>query len=424
MSPASVSLALYVFALVVFGFSKSTTWVEDIAGYVLAGVYVVETIARWRGRFAVPLEYAGIAVLIGMSLVHALLDDGDGDRALLGFILTALMGLIATNIVIKGNGALAIELGLHAGLLWSSIGVIYVGIGAAGSRVFGTLGNANMYGITLVVGVALILSRFAFLFQAGNRQRYRGIEFLGFVIGGLYLFQVFALTGSRQSILAMSWVIALFGYLVVRERRIKQSSVAKISVFIVLAGIVYAGWYWISVSEHWERLSRIGSIVAGDFSGERQRMELLVSAINLWLERPIFGWGFDEFRYQATAGAHYSHNNYAEMLANHGLVGLVAYYSCFALIVLNAKRLRASCTARNYLIAALTGLWLLIDLTKVTYASKILWICLAMLIGVIARARRERSAQVSSRKSGRDYERVDGRWMVRRSNQRPALPRT
>ena len=74
------------------------------------------------------------------------------------------------------------------------------------------------------------------------------------------------------------------------------------------------------------------------------RAQMRRAAINGWLERPLFGFGFNGFHNWRTmdlnmGGAHpYSHCNFTELLFNGGIVYFLFYYSFFVYSILGTLR--------------------------------------------------------------------------------------
>ncbi len=65
------------------------------------------------------------------------------------------------------------------------------------------------------------------------------------------------------------------------------------------------------------------------------REEMREDAMEQWEEKPIFGYGFDSYKYRAreiVGHFYYSHCNYAEMLYNGGIVYFCVYYLIYILI--------------------------------------------------------------------------------------------
>src|SRR5690606_24187536 len=64
---------------------------------------------------------------------------------------------------------------------------------------------------------------------------------------------------------------------------------------------------------------------------------LITDAIEKWWEKPVVGYGIDQYRVVSKYSA-YSHNNYTELLASLGVIGLVLYYAIFVVLVSKAVR--------------------------------------------------------------------------------------
>lgn len=117
-----------------------------------------------------------------------------------------------------------------------------------------------------------------------------------------------------------------------------------------------------------------------DTSGA-ERIDMIREGLQLWVESPIWGHGIDQFRV-LTVFDTYSHNNYIELLANLGLVGLLLYYSIYVTIGIRALR---SHQYRTLVVVAMMTLFLW-DVAVVSYASRLQWLFLAVM-GYLASVR-------------------------------------
>ena len=57
-----------------------------------------------------------------------------------------------------------------------------------------------------------------------------------------------------------------------------------------------------------------------------KRIEMIGEAINMYWEKPIFGWGIGAFAKYSGYG-YYCHNNFFEILVSGGLILFIIYYS-------------------------------------------------------------------------------------------------
>ncbi|MRX72997.1 hypothetical protein GJU40_12685 [Bacillus lacus] len=65
------------------------------------------------------------------------------------------------------------------------------------------------------------------------------------------------------------------------------------------------------------------------------RLSLIEAAKSALWERPLMGWGLDNFRYIFNNGGYYSHNNFLEILVSGGWIGFVIYYLKYLYIIVS-----------------------------------------------------------------------------------------
>lgn len=105
------------------------------------------------------------------------------------------------------------------------------------------------------------------------------------------------------------------------------------------------------------------------------RLRYIQTAIDYWLDKPLFGWGTDAFRHLNSSS--YSHNNYAEVLCNHGLFGFLIYYSFHALVFISAL------LKKNILVLVAVLAMLLSDIGIVSMVEKSAWFVLYLGIAAL-----------------------------------------
>ncbi len=111
---------------------------------------------------------------------------------------------------------------------------------------------------------------------------------------------------------------------------------------------------------------------------EREKMR--EAAMALWAQRPIFGHGLDAFT--AIAGFDtYSHSNFTELLCNHGIVGLMLYYSFILLMFVRVVRLKYSLD-KNFLLGMLICI-LVFEYGAVTYNNFYFQIIIILLVCIL-----------------------------------------
>ena len=104
------------------------------------------------------------------------------------------------------------------------------------------------------------------------------------------------------------------------------------------------------------------------------RLPVYLAAIRMFGEKPVFGWGYDNFdrfdrKYQSRVGEivnpdekdHTSHNLYLTMAAEQGLLGLISYLTPFIVLLWRSRQVADYMPNRGMLNKKLFySLWLVI----------------------------------------------------------------
>jgi len=178
-------------------------------------------------------------------------------------------------------------------------------------RSAGLYANPNITGEALVLGMILSVTVLA--------PRYRGLFMLLTGIGTL-------LTFSRADILM--WVIAVAGFMLVGELRLKDALVSATVGFLLLAVVLLPRWDQLLTT--WERtgvlnanvLERLAWFsdpvgVSDDSSWARKY--LVRQAWDKIAERPFLGAGTGSFYEDGSP----PHNQYLSFMLDHGLIGVM-----------------------------------------------------------------------------------------------------
>lgn len=232
-----------------------------------------------------------------------------------------------------------------------------------------TVGNANDYALLLVCVVSLIFSRTIKLFQGEGR----GLAIFTVGLAVICIMEIIFVTLSKSGLFLLLPV-----FLVLTQDILRNSNrlVRFPLIFLLFAGL-YALSESVLDSSSFERVLRMTDTLSVSKNGDAsttERLALYKEGIRLWSERPLFGWGTNRFRYINTVALDtYSHSNYIELLANHGLVGLILFYS------FHFRTLRQLLALPNDVDIHINKIWcltfllilFLVDLTFVTYYNKI-----------------------------------------------------
>ena len=167
------------------------------------------------------------------------------------------------------------------------------------------------------------------------------------------------LTGGRKFFAVP--IIFLCIILMLRKNIAGNSN--KLRSLIIICAIIFIAWQMIMnipalYNSLGNRMEGLISSITGegkvDYS-TKIRNELKALAIKGWLEKPIWGFGFDRFKYFSLSNGlplAYSHCNMTELLFNGGVISFIIYYWFYAYVLLNgiknkglSERFRALCIA-------------------------------------------------------------------------------
>lgn len=195
-------------------------------------------------------------------------------------------------------------------------------------------GNANIFATIFMAGA---ICSVYFVFHARNKLW----SILSTVTLCIQLYAI-ALAGSRKFFLIP---IGLFAALKLMSADKNGRRHIVRDGILVGALVLAVGWMLFNVDVLYNSIGyRMEGMINGlTGSGEadkstKYRMYLIDKGIALWLQKPVFGWGINNFK-PVSGEPFYAHNNYAELLCDVGLIGIAIYYSfSVAMLVKLIKR--------------------------------------------------------------------------------------
>lgn len=240
---------------------------------------------------------------------------------------------------------------VYAGLLQAIIGAVLFSIGAkyrffffdvAHSRVFGTFGYHNhMAGymeICLSVGIGLMLARLGTepALRGDWRTRLTGV--IDFVLSPkmrlrlMLVIMVIALvlTRSRMGNTGFFAAMLIVGALaILLSRKTAPATIGLIASLIIIDVVVVGTWVGLEKVVNRVQETSISNETAGREETVEQRVAAAQHAMDLVADFPAFGTGGGSFyhsymRYRVENGMYFdhAHNDYVELAADYGLVGL------------------------------------------------------------------------------------------------------
>lgn len=200
------------------------------------------------------------------------------------------------------------------------LGVFFVLYRTGGLFVVGRLGNdlvGNANTLGLIYSVYFVG---AFTSISLTTNKYLKIVLIASCILDIL---VLILTGGRKFLL-FTGVFVYVSFLLTTKQ--KMSKVITFSLlFAILISIV--AYLIMTVDIFYDAIGyRFDGMSSGQAEGVDTQSYLMKKGIELFLQRPFWGWGIQG--YQAISGTgFYSHSNYVELLCNFGLFGTFLYYS-------------------------------------------------------------------------------------------------
>ncbi len=348
---------------------------RDLARGLAAAGWPIACLAAfcgWVGVQLLQLEPAFRSWFTGTaSTAGPISVDPTSTRVFLLTALTHLGGFLATLLLVQGRRrllALAAAL-VVSGLFQSTVAVgllaygqeyVYLGEAFVPDRALGTFTNtdhlANYLALCLSVGLGLLIARFEPQTPARNRTE-QWLRLLKFVMSTKMLLRLMlivmvialVLTRSRMGNLAFFTSLLLVGALLAwRSPQLRRPAMWLVGSLIVVDVVVVG--QWVGLDRVVQRLENTAITDEGRPAsrGEEtfeQRQAGARDALAMIRQRPLAGFGggtfyavFPAFKGPAAYGGSYdhTHNDYVEIAADTGLVGLALL---MAVVALSARRI-------------------------------------------------------------------------------------
>lgn len=344
---------------------------------LIIGAWIILALydARYRPRWSLMLSVVGIFVAVilvadlsGVNIMRSIWSNFERMEGwitlihLFGYLL-ALVSVLTT----EKLWTRLLQTSIGASIIMSSYGLLQIAglltINQGGVRVDGTFGNATYLAVYLLFHIFLTLMLFV---------QHRGGRWGRILYGLIILLQAFILyhTATRGALLGLfgglvltALIVAIYG----REHpRARKYSIGA----LILAVIVVGGFFTLRTSSFVQEspvLTRFAGISLEDGS-TRARFTIWKMAWNGFTERPILGWGQDNFN--LIFNTHYdpnlfdqeqwfdrAHNVVLDWLTAGGVLGVLSYLTIFvaALIVLWRQKTHFTVLERALLIGLLAA---------------------------------------------------------------------
>lgn len=140
-------------------------------------------------------------------------------------------------------------------------------------------------------------------------------------------------TGSRKTAMALLLFVIVWYLLCVAPRFGRLTSAKGMTALLLAAAGLGLLWYVIIpfALENTYLGMRYEKLLTGNDESAIVREIMYQEAWECFQESPIMGIGLDQFRYHSITGK-YAHSNYAEVLADTGLIGFLLFFSIYYIL--------------------------------------------------------------------------------------------
>ena len=279
------------------------------------------------------------------------------------------------------------------------------------NRVFATMGHANHLGAYLATNFIFLNYLFVGrgIVQGGNPPRRRWLTLAAYFAAMLLLVACLLLTASRGAVLAffLVYLILLVLRMIKHRRKLRRKILILLFTALIIVGTAAA-----SIFVFLDNLNSLGlfarteqTIASIEKGLVPERLSFLRSSWQMFLDHPVFGTGLSTFRdaysaYRRTdyvidgpGNAHYitvpesAHNEYANLLATQGLLGLIAFLGLLGFAVYSLLRRyfadRREPPADYWHLAVLGGLLVFAVQVLFNFGELVNFFIFFLLIGIV-----------------------------------------
>ena len=268
----------------------------------------------------------------------------------------------------------------------------FITVLSSSARIANDALNANTVG--LLGANAIVMTLYYMLYDRPRWWNIIALPTLG----------ILAATGSRKALVfVVVGTVLLFVFKSLRSANV-VNSIAKIIGSLLALTIV--GVAVLQLPMFSEVLDRMSSMVdafsgTGGDSSTIIRMALVDIGWDLFYQSPITGVGVNNpsvFTYFVYGKEnYYLHNNYIELLAGTGVIGLLAYYSMYIYIAYNLIRYRNFHSSEYVMVLILFLSQIVMDMGMVSYESKSTYFYMMMFyleVQLLRKGRKNEAQQV------------------------------
>lgn len=258
------------------------------------------------------------------------------------------------------------------------------------------MGNANSFAWMMMI--ATMFGIWVLIYESGKDsfkhrllKEYFWIVKVAVAVGIVLCLYALILSGGRKYFV-LPFAFLYFLLIFKKDKNGKThfwlyTLIAIVMVVILYILIMNVEPLYNAIGKRIERFLQ-GLLGTGNYDGSSSvRATMREYAISMWLQKPIFGYGFDSFKYynvDVTGHFYYSHCNYTELLFCGGIVLFIVYYGFIFYILKKAiKNKNVNCKYRSFSIAVIVCT-LLFDILGISFSVAIMQTFIALAYKVIS----------------------------------------
>jgi len=268
----------------------------------------------------------------------------------------------------------------------------FITVLSSSARIANDALNANTVG--LLGANAIVMTLYYMLYDRPHWWNIIALPTLG----------ILAATGSRKALVfVVVGTVLLFVFKSLRSANVVNSIVKIIGSLLALTLVGIAVLQLPMFSEVLDRMSSMVDAFSGTGGDSSTiiRMALVDIGWDLFYQSPITGVGVNNpsvFTYFVYGKEnYYLHNNYIELLAGTGVIGLLAYYSMYIYIAYNLIRYRNFHSNEYVMVLILFLSQIVMDMGMVSYESKSTYFYMMMFyleVQLLRKGRKNEAQQV------------------------------
>lgn len=330
-------LASYILGTTVFEGNSELSIIATITLYlflILGGINIL-----LKGKVALNYYVASRWLYGGILLVTFMFNVTDNASSVLYLYFTcAVLTLIVVNYINnKEKIYFLLKTYAFAGAMLCVVAFNFYGMAVFeqtansiyGIRIGEEFGNVNMIG--MVSGYSVILALYFLLFQ--RNKLVMKLVYIAIIVVCL---SFTLLTGSKKALIL---IVMGLSTIFVLKGDMKKAIFSRIGYILLgIVGLLLLFWLIKQVDAFWyigQRIEEMFQTLIGNevSDTDHTRLYMIENSLEYFKNKPIFGNGV---AYSYSLFGTYSHNNYAEILMNTGIVGFAVYYSSY---IISIKRI-------------------------------------------------------------------------------------